>query len=177
MSRLYDQYSAALFGVILRVVKSREVANDLLQDAFVKIWQRGASYDPAKGSYYTWMLNVARNTALDKVRSAPHRFRKKIHTLDNPVSAYDHMRDELRVDHIGLDNVIGQLEEKHRVVIDLIYFEGYTQKEVHEHLDIPLGTVKTRLRLALRELRKHLDLAVMALVALVSGALEWIMQI
>lgn len=161
---LYDQYSAALLGVILRVVRSRELAHDLLQDTFVKIWKKGTSYDPAKGSFYTWMLNIARNTALDVVRSAPHRFRTKIQELDNPVSEYSGMQHELNVDHIGLDKVIAALDEKHRLVIDLVYFEGYTHQEVHDATGIPLGTVKTRLRLALKSLRQHMGIPAIAVL-------------
>jgi RNA polymerase sigma factor (sigma-70 family) len=174
MAELYDQYGAALFGVILRIVRSREVSEDLLQDTFVKVWERCSSYDPAKASFYTWMLNVARNTALDKVRSAGYRHSQKIQDLSEPVNTSEAISEELRVDHIGLDKVLSNLESKYKTIIDLAYFQGYTQKEIHEELDIPLGTVKTRMRHAFRELRKVLASPVWMAIAVHLGVMaDW----
>jgi len=144
---LYDQYSSALYGIVLNIVRSEMVAQDVLQEAFVKIWSKGVSYDPLKGTLFTWMLNITRNTAIDKQRM--EETRSKNSEKNTPEGFMD-----LQIDHIGLNTEVGKLEEKYRKVIDLIYFEGYTQEEVTEALNIPLGTVKSRVRIALRELRK-----------------------
>jgi len=144
---LYDQYSSALYGIVLKIVRSEMVAQDVLQEAFVKIWSKGASYDASKGTLFTWMLNITRNTAIDKQRMEETRSKN---SEKNPTEE----RMETQIDHIGLNGEVGKLEEKYRKVIDLIYFKGYTQEEVTEELNIPLGTVKSKVRLALRELRK-----------------------
>jgi RNA polymerase sigma-70 factor (ECF subfamily) len=144
---LYDQYSPALYGIVLKIVRSEMVAQDVLQEAFVKIWSKGSSYDPSKGTLFTWMLNITRNTAIDKQRMEETRSKNsEKHTPEGFMNP--------QIDHIGLNTEVGKLEEKYRKVIDLIYFEGYTQEEVTEALNIPLGTVKSRVRIALRELRK-----------------------
>ncbi|MEM9921100.1 MAG: RNA polymerase sigma factor [Bacteroidota bacterium] len=150
MQTLYDDYAPALYGVIFRIVKSEELAEDVLQDTFVKIWKNGPDYDASKGSLFTWMLNIARNTAIDLIRSAHHRRRQHMESPDQAA----HIGESFNVNHIGVNAIVDNLDEKYRKVIDLIYFQGYTHKEVVEELDIPLGTVKSRIRIALRELRK-----------------------
>ena len=146
ISALYDQYGPALYGIVLKIVRSEMIAEDVLQEAFVKIWKKGHSYDPSKGTLFTWMLNITRNTAIDKLRTEESR--NRIATNQQEVFS------ETPTDHIGLNTQVNKLEEKYRHVIDLIYFKGYTQEEVTEELNIPLGTVKSRVRIALRELRK-----------------------
>ncbi len=149
---LYTAYGDALFGVVLRIVQSRELAEQVLQDTFLKVWRNGASYDASKGRLFTWLLNIARNTAIDATRTAYFQHYRKTDPLDN--LAYSAGGDALNPDHIGVQEVVNRLEEKYRVLINLIYFKGYTQEEVAEEVGIPLGTVKTRLRYAMVELRK-----------------------
>ena len=151
---LYDQYGPTLYGVVLKIVRSEAIAQDVLQEAFIKIWKNGPRFNGQKGSLFTWMLNITRNTAIDKTRSAHFRQGGKIQTIDEFVYNDKKLSDEPNVDQIGLRNIVSNLDERYREVIDLVYFQGYTQKEVMEELDIPLGTVKSRVRLALRELRK-----------------------
>lgn len=154
ISELYDQYSNTLYGIVLRIVQQEAIAQDVLQESFVKIWKNGHKYDSSKGTLFTWMLNICRNTAIDKTRSANYRKQSKIHTIDQNV--YDNTRwsCEQKPDHIGLQQEVVKLEDKYREIIELIYFQGYTQQEVTDHLNIPLGTVKSRVRIGLRELRK-----------------------
>lgn len=155
MSLLYDQYSAALFGVALRIVKSEALAEDVLQDAFLKIWKSGASYDSKRGTLFTWMLNITRNTAIDKTRSQHFRASGKIQSLDTFVNGSERgSTEEVPIEHIGVRDEVKKLDEKYRQIIDLVYFNGYTQQEISDELGIPLGTVKTRVKIALRELRK-----------------------
>jgi RNA polymerase sigma-70 factor (ECF subfamily) len=151
-SYLYDNYSGALYGIINAVVNDLETANDVLQDVFVNIWKKIETYDATKGRLFTWMLNIARNAAIDKIRSKDFRDNKKNRPLPETVdmnisSAGPEVRD------VGLKKVISKLKDEQRVLIDLSYFQGFTHEEIARALDIPLGTVKTRIRSALLQLR------------------------
>jgi len=154
LASLYDKYGAALYGAVLRIVQSEEKAEEIVQEAFLKIWKNAASYDPAKGKFFTWALNIARNTAIDYVRSSDFKSRQKTDAFDFLVYSQNHPFEETATDHIGLREIVGKLDEKYRTVIDLAYFQGYTQSEIEEEMNIPIGTVKTRMRLAIKELRK-----------------------
>lgn len=154
LSVLYDKYAETLYGIVLRIVGQEDLAEDVLQESFVKIWKYGGKYDATQGTLFTWMLSVCRNTAIDQTRSAHFRRRNKINAVDDTLNNHRHFAYEQQTDHIGLDQEVNNLEEKYRTVIDLIYFRGFTQKEVTEQLNIPLGTVKSRVRIGLRELRK-----------------------
>jgi RNA polymerase sigma-70 factor (ECF subfamily) len=149
---IYDQYAPSLYGVVFRIVQSEDVAQDVMQDAFVKVWKKGTTYNSSKGTLFTWLLNITRNTAIDKLRSAGFRNSGKNQSIDNLV--YNKVSSRgTNPDEIGVKDLLNDLDEKYREVVDMIYFRGFTQKEVSEELNIPLGTVKTRLRIALRELR------------------------
>lgn len=166
---LYDAYGGALFGVVLRIVQSRELAEQVIQDTFLKAWRSAANYDAAKGRLFTWLLNIARNTAIDATRTSHFQHYRKTDTLDNLV--YQPGGASTNPDHIGVREMVDRLDDKYRLLIDLIYFKGYTQEEAAEETGIPLGTVKTRLRFAIGELRKvfgenHLAIALLAAVLL-----------
>lgn len=149
---LYDNYSGALLGVVGGIISDQETARDVLQDVFVNIWRKIESYDPAKGRLFTWMMNIARNAAIDKIRSRNYQDSLKNHPIpDNaditlPATA-------AQVDDVGLRKVLSQLKDEHRVLVDLSYFQGYTHEEIARVMNIPLGTVKTRIRSALIHLR------------------------
>jgi RNA polymerase sigma-70 factor (ECF subfamily) len=148
---LYDMYSSSLYGVIFRIVKHQEIAEDLLQDTFIRIWNSFSSYDSSKGRLFTWMVNVARNIAIDKTRSKEFRNSTKTEDIENNVLIVDkQINTEINPEIIGLKDLIEKLKPEHKIV----YFEGFTHVEVAEKLDIPLGTVKTRLRNAIITLRK-----------------------
>ncbi len=158
---LYDHYSTALYGVVARIVRSEELAEDVIQEAFVKIWKNIAHYEKSKGTLFTWILNVARNTAIDKIRSQDYRKQSQIHDMEHNVSMIDNQsKVELEVDHIGLEKVMHQLRPEHQLVVDYLYFRGYTQSELAKELDIPLGTVKTRIKMAINHLREILDVKI-----------------
>lgn len=152
MGELYDRYGAALYGIALKIVRDEGTAEDVVQDSFTKIWQNAKRYDATKGRLFTWMLNITRNTAIDKTRSAQSR--QKIQELDSAVYNNARMRTEMSTDSIGLRKIVKRLDPKYRQMIDLAYFGGYTHKEIEEALNLPLGTIKSRLRIAMRELRK-----------------------
>lgn len=152
LSELYDAYSGALYGVVLRIVRTPETAEQVLQDVFLKAWRNIEYYDPAKGRLFTWLVNIARHAAIDAVRSAQYRQQQKTDSLETLV--HHPGGQGIHADHIGVRELVAQLEEKHRTLIELLYFQGYTQEEAAEAVGIPLGTVKTRVRRALRELRR-----------------------
>jgi RNA polymerase sigma factor (sigma-70 family) len=155
---LYDNYSTALYGVIHRIVQSEEIAEDTLQEAFVKIWKTFGMYDSSKGRLFTWIMNIARNLAIDKVRSKDFINSSKNQSIDNIVSFIDLDNNHVpNPDTIGIRELLKKLTPEQKMIIDLLYFKGYTQAEVAEKLNMPLGTVKTRTRLAINTLRKEFD--------------------
>jgi RNA polymerase sigma-70 factor, ECF subfamily len=155
-SILYDNYSSALYGVILKIVRTEEIAADVMQDAFVKIWKNIEGYNRTKGTLFTWMLNVARNTAIDKIRSQDFQNSQRNQDLDSTVEIIDSQANsQFDIDAIGLKKVVENLRPEHRQMIDLLYFQGYTQAEVAEEFSIPLGTVKTRVKAAIVHLRQY----------------------
>lgn len=159
MEYLYDQYSGALLGVIARIIKNDESAEEILQDVFLKIWGRIESYDASKGKLFTWMLNIARNQAIDKTRSKEFGKDKKTGDIENYVNTIDREGySEQKVESIGLQEVLKSLPEDQRFIIDQHYLKGYTQAEISEEFNLPLGTVKTRMRLAMKELRNILEI-------------------
>lgn len=140
------------------MVKHEDVAEEVLQDVFLKIWDKIDSYDSSKGKLFTWMLNIARNQAIDKTRSKEISKGRKTDDIDNLVGRIDKADyGEQKVDSIGLTEVLVKLPEEQRFVIEKLYLEGYTQSEVAEEFNIPLGTVKTRTRMAMIELRTILE--------------------
>jgi RNA polymerase sigma factor (sigma-70 family) len=148
---LYDNYSDALYGVVLKVVRTEETAQDLLQDIFVKIWKNIAQYDASKGRLFTWMLNIARNTSIDYLRAN----RLEIQDIDSAVYAVEQNQsiyDELSGKE--LREIVSQLKPEQQTLIEMVYWGGYTHEEAAQRLEMPLGTVKTRVRSALRDLRK-----------------------
>lgn len=153
---LYDMYSGALLGVISRIVLQSEVAEDLLQEAFIKIWNSADNYDSSKGRLFTWMMNVARNLAIDKIRSKDFRNANKNQNIENNVDFIDSQKKiTFNADTLGLRDMVTALKPEFNDVLDMVYFKGYTHVEAAEELNLPLGTVKTRIRMAIMELRKH----------------------
>lgn len=149
---LYDNYSDALYGVVLKVVRTEETAQDLLQEIFVKIWKNIAQYDVGKGRLFTWMLNIARNTSIDYLRVN----RPEIQDIDSAVYVVESnqaiFNNEPDVEE--LREVVTQLKPEQQTLIEMVYWGGYTHEETAQRLEMPLGTVKTRVRSALRDLRK-----------------------
>lgn len=153
---LYDNYAKAIFGVIHFIVEDIEESEDILQKTFMKIWDNFDMYDTSKGRLYTWMLNIARNIAIDYKRSKSNKNKNQnidqnVYTLNN-IPAED---DSL--DTIGLKKVVDKLKPDQLILIELAYYKGYTQDEISKELDIPIGTVKTRIRKALLILREQLQ--------------------
>jgi len=150
---LYDNYSGALFGVISQIIANKEVANDVLQEVFINIWRKIETYDLSKGRLFTWMLNIARNASIDKIRSKSWQNDLKNQSMPEDVNTLENQSVRLNTDNVGIKKVLGKLKEEQRTLIELSYFQGYTHEEIAKGLNIPLGTVKTRIRSALLQLR------------------------
>jgi RNA polymerase sigma factor (sigma-70 family) len=154
---LYDRYSKAIYGVVLRIVRSEQVAGEVLNDAFLRYWERSENYDFSKGRLYTWMVNIARNLAIDKTRSKEFSQSGKTDSVETFVYAEASLPvEDMKVDAIGLKELLDKLKPDQAQIVDLMYFQGYTQSEIEEKFNIPLGTVKTRLRAGMILLRKLL---------------------
>lgn len=151
---LYDHYSRALLTVIGKFISSREMAEDVLQDVFVKIWQNIGSYDPLRGRIYTWMINIARNQAIDRTRSREFSQQGSTQGLTEMIA--ETKMNSSGVRDVGLNRILNSLPEESRKLLDLAYFQGYTHEEIAQMTNTPLGTVKTRIRNTIIQLRKIL---------------------
>lgn len=154
---LYDNYSGALYSIILQILGDVELANDVLQEVFINIWRKIESYDHTKGRLFTWMLNIARNASIDTLRSKNYQNDRKNQPM--PGGAEENFIIQaatVNIDNIGFRKVLAQLKEEQRTLIELAYFKGYTHEEIAGLQNIPLGTVKTRIRNALIQLRAYL---------------------
>ena len=153
---LYDNYSAALYGIILKIVHSETIAQEVLQDVFLKVWNNADKYDPDKGRLFTWLAQISRNAAKDALRSSNYKHDAKTETLGNNVTNDSSLAQNPHSTDSGLRKVIDNLDAKYKEIIDLLYFMGYTHSEAAKELEIPIGTLKSRVRKAMSELRKIL---------------------
>jgi len=156
---LYQNYSSAIYGIIIRMLRSEDEASDMMQEVFIKIWNKIDSYDHRKGKLFTWMSNLTRNLVIDRIRSADYKNHNlKIFVRDDNVRVVDkEHQSKLKIDAIGLKGLVSDLKPDLRVLIQKIYFEGFTQADLADELGIPLGTLKTRVRAAIKALRKQFD--------------------
>ena len=152
LNLLYENYSDSLYGVILKITRNEEIAQDALQESFIKIWKNSKKYDSSKAKLFTWLYRIARNTAIDKLRSFNNRFEKEVQIDKSNV--YILPTHNLNQDVIDLRDHVGRLDNKYQIVLNALFFEGLTQQEASEELDIPLGNIKSRLKIGLRELKK-----------------------
>ncbi|WP_019037818.1 RNA polymerase sigma factor [Psychroflexus tropicus] len=157
-SQIYDMYSENIFGIINTIVKDAEIAEEVLQDVFIKVWDKSESYSSEKGRFFTWLLNISRNAAIDKVRSKAYKNKQKNSDFEN-FSFF--LKDDMDLDSIsdgyGIRKFVDKLKPMCIKLIDLLFFKGYTQKEASESLEIPLGTVKSRNRSCLNSLRETIE--------------------
>lgn len=154
LSDLYDKYNGAVYALIIKIIRNESTAEEILQETFVKTWKNIAGYDDSKGSIYTWMFNIARNLCIDKTRSKDYKNQNR--NTEVSVSTHNQYKTETNVDTIGVKEHLEKLRPEYKLIISMLYFEGYSQKDAAEELNIPLGTVKTRCRAALIELRQLL---------------------
>lgn len=155
LNLLYEHYADALFGVIKKIIKNEALAEDALQETFVKVWRYADKYDANKAKLFTWLYRIAHNTAIDKLRSYNLKHQKNIQ-IDH-TNVYVLPTTSLNQDVIDLKEQLNKIEEKYQIVLKALFFDGMTQQEASEELDIPLGTIKSRLKIGLRELKKFYD--------------------
>lgn len=166
LESLYDRYSALVFSVSLRVLHDTQLAEDVVQEVFLRIWRQPASFDPERGRFISWLMSVTRNRALDELRriSRRHRSEDEDREDDSPIarlSTTDRLDDpalgaELAEQREAVRAAMTRLPPEQRRAIELAYFSGLTQVEIAEITGDPLGTVKTRVRLGMRKLRESL---------------------
>jgi RNA polymerase sigma factor (sigma-70 family) len=153
-AELYDKYSGAIYSIICKMVTTTNIAEELLQDVFVKVWKNSDKYDESKGSLFTWMLQITRNTCIDYLRTGQHKMQLNTDTqLERHETIATSNEIHYNTENTELRGLAFKLEYKYRQIIDLVYFWGYSQEEVSQMLNIPLGTVKTRSRTGLQQLR------------------------
>jgi RNA polymerase sigma factor (sigma-70 family) len=153
---MYDQYSPALYGAILRLVPDPLQAEEILHDTFLKIWSKIQTYDPSKGRFFTWIVNIARHLAVDKLRSGEARKQKATAEIDTFRETLKKYRTEQDIDSIGIRDLLKLLPCEQAFVLDHIYFKGYSQSDIAREFNIPLGTIKTRSCLGMKKLHSIL---------------------
>jgi RNA polymerase sigma factor (sigma-70 family) len=152
ISLLYEHYGDTLYGVAKKVVRDEELAQDVLQESFVKIWKKSDSYDASKAKLFTWLFRITRNTAIDKLRSVNTKSDKEIQMDVSDV--YNLGVESIKPELIDVRDNLDKIENKYQIVLEALFFHGMTQQEASDELDIPLGTIKSRLKIGLRELGK-----------------------
>jgi RNA polymerase sigma-70 factor, ECF subfamily len=168
VAELYDRHSRLVFSILRRMLRSQADAEDVLQETFVRVWSRADSYDPALGSPATWLTRIARNRAVDRLRAqrtraavdAPVPDRAEAGEIQTPaahVSPRPAVESQDLAVTASLRSAVARLPETQRVLIEAAYFEGYTHHELASRFELPLGTVKTRIRSGLIALRGHLE--------------------
>ena len=166
ISLLYEHYGDTLYGVALKVVRNEEMAQDVLQESFVKIWKKSDSYDPTKAKLFTWLFRITRNSAIDKLRSVNTKSDKEIQI--DVSNVYNVGIDSIKPEFMDVRENLEKIEPKYQVVLDALFFQGMTQQEASDELEIPLGTIKSRLKIGLRELKKIYETPVVLLIVLLS---------
>lgn len=149
---IFQHYGDTLYGVIQQMVHDDELAKDILQDSLVKYWKKADTYDASKARLFTWLLRIARNTAIDAIRKKKRKSGDEIQMPDSVVHIPSN--GQWKPEEMDIRKHLATLDCKYQEVLHALFFLGMTQQEVSEELEIPLGTVKTRLRIGLRELRK-----------------------
>jgi RNA polymerase sigma-70 factor, ECF subfamily len=164
LEELYDRYSRIIFSLALRIVKKKEDAEEILQNVFLQIWDKAHTFDYQKGNVYSWIITLTRNKAIDKLRSKSYKTESQNVTIKEDLLTFTNASYNSTIDAVTMNerisivkNAISQIPEEQKSIIELAYFEGYTQAEISETLNIPLGTVKTRMRQAMIKLRTILS--------------------
>lgn len=155
---LYDRYRLILFGLLARILNSREEAEDVLQEVFLQVWQRASDFDEQRGKPFTWLVTLARSRAIDRLRLLASRQRLAENAAhDYSDESSDAMEDTIHAEQRQIvQRALAQLPEEQRLTLMLAYFDGLTQSEIATKLSTPLGTVKTRMRSGMMKLRELL---------------------
>ncbi len=162
--KLYDRYSPTIYAVLLRILGNAEDAQEMLQEAFVKVWTNASMFDAVRGSEVAWLISIARSKGIDRLRSRKIRSDREndagreisIHSsfVDRTTGADTAIQSQERT---AVRNALAELPEPQRIALELAYFEGLSQSEIAERLGEPLGTIKTRMQLGMKKLRERLQ--------------------
>ncbi|OZV70595.1 RNA polymerase sigma factor [Winogradskyella aurantia] len=157
--QLHNMYAENILGAINIIIQDEAISKEICQDVFVKVWEKAQLYDAKKGRFFTWLLNMARNAAIDYTRSKEFKRQKKNHSLDFFVNIFEKPASEnvSGENYEGLKRMLQQLKKKCVELIEMLYFKDYTQIMAAERLSIPVGTVKSRNRNCLKKLRENLE--------------------
>jgi RNA polymerase sigma-70 factor (ECF subfamily) len=158
LAHIYDRYRLILFGLLVRILNSREEAEDVLQEVFLQVWRRAADFDEKRGRPFTWLVTLARSRAIDRWRALSSRERVALAgAREESEQISDAASDAIRAEQRGLViNALAQLPDEQKRALMLAYFDGLTQSEIATRLGAPLGTVKTRMRAGMSKLRELL---------------------
>jgi RNA polymerase sigma-70 factor (ECF subfamily) len=160
IAALYDRYGGLAFGLAYRILDDRGAAEDVVQDAFMSVWRRAVSFQLDRGSVRTWLLSIVHHRAIDRLRGAAGKSRRDepLDEIDRIAQVDDPWREvSIRVQGDVLKRGLATLPEAQRQTIELAYFGGYTQQEIATAMDVPVGTVKGRMRIGLQKLRELLS--------------------
>jgi RNA polymerase sigma-70 factor (ECF subfamily) len=166
LALLYDKYSGAIYSVIIKMIRDEGKAQNLLQDTFMTVWDKATQYDESKGRFYTWVYRIAKNKTLNELRKSD----PLIQTED--FSVFKNKEDAISIDpeYLELNGALRNLEQHHKKALELVYFKGLTHREAYREMEVPLGTFKSYIRQALKQLRetyaKSLSLILLILNAL-----------
>lgn len=169
---LYDQYGGAIYGVIRRMISDEDLATEVLQDTFVKVWKYQEKYDPSKSSLFTWMMHIARNSAINTIQSKTQKNRAQTSHQDFSSTSMNHGITQQSIDTLDLGDKVEALDDKYKSVLKLVYYGGFTQAEASETLDIPIGTVKSRIKTALRILSEIYYYSTVSIIAIIFFSLK-----
>jgi len=155
---LYDSYSATLYGIILRIVQDEELAEEILKKTFIKIWGNIAQYNASKNRLQAWLIGIARNMALENLKSSGTKSRTQYDQVQTILgkaekSGFGSFNPQTK----ELKELIDKMDNEYKQILYLLFFEGFNQSEVALKLNIPLGTVKTRSRMAIFKLRYYFE--------------------
>lgn len=161
LSMVYDQYAGAVYGVILRICKDEALAQDVLQEVFMKVWDKSHQYNSKKGKFFTWIYQIARNSALNAIRNRPNLIQNE------DLTVYSNKEAKEIETYPELNGSLKTLDSHHQKAIELVYFKGLTHKEAHEEMGVPLGTFKSYVKQALRNLREKYQNEIIVLMSVV----------
>ena len=164
LEQLYDLYNRLLFGMILSIVKKREEAEDVLQEVFVNIWEKAHTFKEGRGNVYSWLVTLTRNKAIDRIRSKDYKTQQKAsQSVHEPAfflegDKFDPLETTIHSDRASMvKKALKEIPEAQSKVLKVAYYRGLTQSEISDHLEIPLGTVKTRTRQGMIKLKNILE--------------------
>jgi len=156
LTELYEQYGAQVYNLTYRVLQDSRLAEEATQDTFMRLWREASRWDSRRGKLSSWLLTIARHIAIDLLRSENRQFRPDTNYLDSvaePRATRNIPHDPVRLDGYVLRDFMQQIPPEQAQVVEMAFFQGLTHKELAEKLNLPLGTVKTRVRLGLQKLR------------------------